>query len=117
MTIGQRPWRDDGRALHLALKVIPNAKADTAGGVVQDADGRPCLVLRLTAPPVEGKANAAVIAFLAKALGCPRAALTITSGETSRQKRVTWSDPPADAEARLRQLADEGKGRGGSASP
>ena len=106
MTIGQRPWRDDGRALHLALKVIPNAKADTAGGVVQDADGRPCLVLRLKAPPVDGKANTAVIAWLTERLGCPRAALAITRGLPSRQKRVTWSDPPTDAEARLQALLD-----------
>ena len=109
MTNEQHPWRRSGGALHVDLKVIPNAKADKAGGVVGDADGRPRLVLRLQAPPVDGKANAAVIAFLAKRSGCPRAALAITTGQTSRQKRVTWTDPPPDAEARLQRLADEEK--------
>ena len=49
MTNEQHPWRRSGGALHVDLKVIPNAKADKAGGVVGDADGRPRLVLRLQA--------------------------------------------------------------------
>ncbi len=92
--------------MRLDLKVVPNARADKVEGVVRDADGRPRLALRLKAPPVDGKANAAVVAFLAQALGCPRAALAITGGATSRQKRLTWTDPPADAEARLQALLD-----------
>ncbi len=98
------PWHGSGSTIRLDLKVIPNAKADKAAGLAADADGRSRLVLRLRAPPVDGKANAAVIAFLAERLGCPRAALAITTGQTSRQKRVTWTDPPTDADARLQAL-------------
>jgi uncharacterized protein YggU (UPF0235/DUF167 family) len=100
------PWRRTGTIICLDLKVVPNAKADKVEGVIRDADGRPRLALRLKAAPVEGKANAAVIALLAKALGSPRSALAITGGAMSRQKRVTWTDPPADAEARLQALLE-----------
>ena len=48
--------------------------------------------LRLAAPPVEGKANAALIAFIAAAYGVPKRNVTIDAGEHSRQKRVTvWT--------------------------
>jgi uncharacterized protein len=94
-------WRRTAGGLLLDIKITPNAKADKADGLAPGADGRPRLLLRIQAPPVDGKA---VIAWLAKALRCPRAALAITTGQTSRQKRVIWSDPPADAEARLEAL-------------
>ena len=42
----------------------------------------------VTAPPVDGEANAAVIEVVAKALGVPRAAVTIASGHASRRKSV-----------------------------
>ena len=98
-------WQRTAAGFLLDLKITPNAKADKADGLAPGANGRPRLLLRIQAPPVDGKANAAVIAWLAKALRCPRSALAITTGETSRQKRVRWSDPPADAEARLEALA------------
>jgi uncharacterized protein len=97
-------WQRTAGGLLLDLKITPNAKADKADGLAPGADGRPRLHLRLQAPPVDGKANAAVIAWLANTLGCPRSALAITTGQTSRQKRVTWTDPPSDAEARLEAL-------------
>lgn len=45
-------------------------------------------LIRLAAPPVDGAANAELIAFLAYRLGLPKRAITITHGETARQKRV-----------------------------
>jgi uncharacterized protein (TIGR00251 family) len=45
-------------------------------------------LIRLAAPPVEGAANDALIAFLSDALGLPRRDITIASGEKSRDKRV-----------------------------
>jgi uncharacterized protein YggU (UPF0235/DUF167 family) len=44
--------------------------------------------IRLAAPPVDGAANAALIAFLAERLGVPRAAVTVVAGATARRKRV-----------------------------
>ena len=45
-------------------------------------------MIRLAAPPVEGAANEALIAFLSEALGVPRRSIAIVSGEKSRDKRV-----------------------------
>ncbi len=102
----KQAWQRRADTICLDLKVVPNAKVEAAAAAVADADGRQRLVLRIKAPPVDGKANAAVIDYLARRLGCPRAALAVTAGATSRKKRVTWSDPPADAEARLEALLD-----------
>jgi len=46
------------------------------------------VLIRLAAPPVEGAANEALIAFLSEALGVPRRSIAIVSGEKSRDKRV-----------------------------
>lgn len=54
--------------------------------MVQDAEGRSLLKLRLKAPPVDGAANGALIAFLAEKLGLRKADITIRSGETGRTK-------------------------------
>lgn len=45
-------------------------------------------MIRLAAPPVEGAANEALVAYLSDALGLPRRSVTIVSGKTSRDKRV-----------------------------
>jgi uncharacterized protein YggU (UPF0235/DUF167 family) len=57
-------------------------------GWVADAEGRPVLKLRVSAAAAEGAANAAVIALVAKAVGVPRSAVRIASGETARVKRL-----------------------------
>lgn len=83
-------------SLTLALHIQPGAKRTEVAGLHGDA-----LKLRLAAPPVDGKANAALLAFVAEALGLPKSAVTLKSGQTSRQKVVAVSGAPADAEARL----------------
>jgi uncharacterized protein (TIGR00251 family) len=55
-------------------------------GIAVEADGS--LKVRLKSPPVEGAANAELIELLAKALGVPRRAVTITGGAHARSKRV-----------------------------
>jgi len=75
---------DDG--VRLALRLTPRASRNGVDGVVADAEGRPLLKLRLVAPPVEGAANEALIAFLAKTLSLRKTDITIRSGETSRVK-------------------------------
>jgi uncharacterized protein (TIGR00251 family) len=63
------------------------------------------MLVRLHAPPVEGAANAELIAVIAKTLGVPKRSVTIVSGERSRQKRVKVDGIEADvAEARLLPL-------------
>jgi uncharacterized protein (TIGR00251 family) len=100
-----QPWRQQGTAILIDLKVVPNARSDAIAGVVHGSDGRPRLQLRIKAPPVDGKANAAVLELLARRLGCPRSALAVTAGAKARQKRVRWEVAPDDATVLLAALA------------
>jgi uncharacterized protein YggU (UPF0235/DUF167 family) len=64
------------------------------------------LRVRVTPPPADGAANLAVLRVLADALGLPRSALTITSGQRGRRKRIVVSGiAPADLVARLRSMS------------
>lgn len=74
--------------MRFAVRVTPKGGRDGADGWGLDADGRPFLKLRVSAPPAEGAANAAVLAYLAKALRRPKSSLRIASGATARVKLV-----------------------------
>ncbi len=65
------------------VRVIPRAGKSGIAGTRGDA-----LLVRLSAPPVDGAANAELIQVLANALDVPKRAVSIVSGERSRQKRV-----------------------------
>ncbi|MGE0491752.1 MAG: DUF167 domain-containing protein [Vulcanimicrobiota bacterium] len=79
----------DGVALD--VKVVPRAKQTARAGFDDDI-----LTLRLAAPPVDGKANAALIAYLAKSLRLKRSQVEIKSGEKSRHKVVILRGVDAD---------------------
>lgn len=70
--------------VRLRLKVIPNARRNQVvgwrGGL---------LTVKLTAPPVEGKANRELVSFLAEVMGVPASDVEILSGETARSKSVS----------------------------
>jgi len=74
--------------LRLKLRVTPNAGRDVIEGFERLSDGTEVLRLRVAAVPDRGKANAAVVALLAKALQVPKSAITVVSGETARLKTV-----------------------------
>ena len=77
-------WARDGSGgAVLELLVQPRASRTR---VVGEHDGR--LKIQLAAPPVDGEANAALLAFLAGALGLRRADVALLAGETGRRKRV-----------------------------
>jgi len=81
----------DGRpTLQLTLHVQPGASRTEVAGTHGDA-----LKVRLTAPPVDGKANAELLRFLAEAFGVPRRNVTLVRGETSRAKVVRIAHPAA----------------------
>jgi uncharacterized protein (TIGR00251 family) len=69
--------------VELNLRVLPGAKRNQVDGLYGDA-----LKIRLQAPPVDGKANQALIEFLSDKLGTPRSRISIVSGATTRNKRV-----------------------------
>lgn len=66
-----------------AVQVVPRASKNEIVGMQGDA-----LRIRLTAPPVEGQANEALIAFLAQRLGVRKSQVEIAAGATSRRKIV-----------------------------
>ncbi|NMG37029.1 hypothetical protein GRF61_21470 [Azoarcus sp. TTM-91] len=86
-------------SLTLTLHIQPGAKQTGFAGPHGEA-----MKLRLAAPPVDGKANAALCAFLAEFCGLPKSAVELLSGETSRAKRVRLRGAGGDALARLRAL-------------
>lgn len=78
--------------VRLHLRVTPNAGADRIEGAEARDDGTAVLRIRVAAVPDKGRANAAVIALLARALGIPRSRIRLTAGETSRFKTVEIDD-------------------------
>lgn len=84
------PWLHiDESGLYLDLLVVPRASKTGWAG---EHDER--LRLRIASPPVEGKANKAVVNALAKWLGVAKSQLRITAGETGRRKRVRVEGSP-----------------------
>ncbi len=92
----------DGIRLH--LRVTPNAGLDRIDGFETRDDGTTVLRVRVKAVPDKGKANAAVIALLGKALGVPKSAITLISGDTARLKTLHVSGTPDDLAAALAKL-------------
>lgn len=87
----------DGR-ITLTLHIQPGAKKTEFAGRHGDA-----LKIRLSAPPVDGKANEALIKFVAETLKLPKSAVNLKSGQTSRRKVLEVSGSNSAAVA---QLAD-----------
>lgn len=83
----------DGDDLVLTLRVQPRAKNDAIVGPHGDA-----IRVRITAPPVEGKANDHLVRFLAKRFRTHRRDVTLISGESGRDKRVRITGARPDAE-------------------
>lgn len=85
----------DGR-LTLTLHIQPGAKKTEFAGLHGDA-----LKIRLAAPPVDGKANEALVRFVADQLGLAKSAVNLKSGQTSRRKVLEVIGATAEAVARF----------------
>jgi uncharacterized protein (TIGR00251 family) len=94
---------DGGRRLTLTLHIQPGAKRTEAAGLHGDA-----LKIRLAATPVEGKANAALLQFLAGIFGVPLRQVTLKQGVKSRRKVVEVQQPVVGPEVLFQQAADSG---------
>lgn len=89
------PWlrlRADG--LDVMVRVVPRASRDRVAGVLGER-----LKVQVAAPPVEGEANRAVAALVARSAGLPAGAASVVAGSGSRSKtvRLACSDPEAAA--------------------
>jgi uncharacterized protein (TIGR00251 family) len=79
--------REHPEGCTIAIRVQPGARRTAITGVYGGAS-RPHLNIALQAPPIEGKANDALVAFLAKLLSVPRSRIAIVHGERDRFKLV-----------------------------
>ncbi len=75
----------------IKIKLIPRSSRNAVVGKENDV-----IKIKLTAPPVEGKANKALVQFLAKKLGLPKRDIEIVSGEHSREKSIRINGLPFD---------------------
>ena len=98
------PFSVDGEGLRLAVRLTPRARRTEAAGIVTDAEGRTALAVRIAAPPVDGAANEALIAWLAKAAGVAKSAVSILSGHSARTKMLRLAGDPEMLAARIRSL-------------
>lgn len=81
--MSQLKLTDVAGGVTFAVQVIPRASKNEITGIHSDA-----LKVRLTAPPIEGKANEALVAFLAERLGVRKSQVEIVAGATSRRKMI-----------------------------
>lgn len=89
--------------VRLAVRLTPKASRNRIEGVVADADGACWLKVSVSAVPENGKANAALIALLAKSLKIAKGTIAISAGATERKKILLIG---GDAEDLRRKIAD-----------
>lgn len=88
----------------IPVKLTPKSSKDAVEGWDVDPEGRPILKVRVRAMPVEGAANAALVALLAKVLGVPRCDVNLARGNQSRLKMIEVTGL-SDSEVRERLSA------------
>lgn len=89
--------REDGQGARFKVRLSPRASREGMGGLHGDA-----LKVRVKAPPVDGRANEALVRLLAKVLGVSRSSLEIVSGRTGRTKVLRVAGlSPGEVTARL----------------
>ncbi|WP_424362290.1 DUF167 family protein [Methylocystis parvus] len=103
--MAETPWSAEADGVTLWLRLTPKGGRDAIDGVDTMADGKTVLKARVRAAPEDGKANAALIELIAKALAAPKKAVTIRSGETSRVKKLFVAGDPATTIEALARLA------------
>lgn len=99
------PWRTTEGGLTLVVRLTPKGGRDAIDGVETMSDGKAVLKARVRAAPEDGKANAALVEMIAKALRIPRSTVTVAAGHTSRVKILALAGDPAALEAALMRAA------------
>jgi uncharacterized protein YggU (UPF0235/DUF167 family) len=89
----------------IAVRVKPGSSRTRVGGRYDGPHG-PALIVAVNAPPVDGRATAAVLKALAAALRLSPAALSVRVGATSRDKVIAVIDAPPDLAERVARLRD-----------
>jgi uncharacterized protein len=84
--------KTDKNGIIIQLKVVPNASRNEICGTIEDATGQQLLKVKVAAVPDDGKANKALIKFLAKEWNIASSNIEIISGTTSRNKKLLIKD-------------------------
>jgi len=88
-------WQDNDLILYVRLQ--PKASKDELVEIIsnetQNETQADQLKIRITAPPVDGKANKHLITFLSKSFGIAKSQISLLSGETRRNKKLLIKDP------------------------
>ena len=95
------PFTATATGIRLAVRLTPRASRTGLDGIVTGADGKRMLQIRVAAPPVEGDANAALIALLSEALDVRKSDIMIIAGENARLKRLDIAGDPQEIAARI----------------
>lgn len=90
--------------VRLSIRLTPNGGRDRIDGFETNDAGESHLRARVSAVPEKGKANKALIALLAKSLSIPKSAISLISGDTSRQKILRIDGDPEDVSRKLEAL-------------
>src|SRR5260221_13910825 len=85
----------------LTVRVTARARASALAGMVTGSDGRQAVGVKVAAAPVEGAANAELIAFLSEVLKMAKSDIIIRSGATSRVKRLLLRGDPDEIVTKL----------------
>jgi uncharacterized protein (TIGR00251 family) len=97
------PAAPDAHGILLHVRLTPKSGAARIAGTALFGE-KPVLKAQVTAPPEDGKANAALIALIAGWLGVPKSRVTVASGQKSRLKAVAIAGDPAPLMAKVRLL-------------
>jgi uncharacterized protein (TIGR00251 family) len=82
------PFKLHPEGVTVSVRLTPGAKACGFHGLMDMGEGKVALKVSVNAIPEDGKANKALLAFLAESWGVPKSSLGLLSGETNRQKVV-----------------------------
>jgi len=104
----QRPWTPAHGGVTLSVRLTPKGGRDAVDGVVQLADGRCVLKVRVAAAPSDGEANTALLRLIAKVLGIPLRDVALTAGAASRVKQLAVSGHGPTLIAALEKIAAKG---------
>jgi hypothetical protein len=95
------PFAASAAGVRVRLKVTPKAKRNQFGGLLDEPDGGQALKISVTTAPEDGKANAAVIALLAKEWSVAKSAISVVTGATDRRKLVEIRGPSQELLTKL----------------
>ena len=95
------PVRATDRGLLIDVHLQPGARHNRVDGLAVLDDGVRVLKVRVSAPPAEGRANAALLALLAKTWKLPKSSLSLAAGQQARRKTVLVAGAPATLRQRL----------------